>query len=43
MGSIVMYDCSDGHNLEGPSERMCTGQGTWTGSDPICNRKFGGR
>lgn len=38
--SVVMYDCDDGHDLVGPSERVCTDQGTWTESDPVCNRKF---
>ena len=38
-GSSILYSCTRGYNLEGPSRRTCVISG-WTGSQPKCNRKF---
>ncbi|XP_069124707.1 MAM and LDL-receptor class A domain-containing protein 1-like isoform X2 [Argopecten irradians] len=36
VGSKVTYKCNDGFVLIGPSERICTDNGTWTGDTPVC-------
>ena len=38
-GSTVSYTCELGYILAGPMTRTCLENGTWTGSDPMCNRK----
>ncbi|OWF45479.1 Zinc metalloproteinase nas-6 [Mizuhopecten yessoensis] len=36
IGSRITYKCNDGFVLIGPSERICTDNGTWTGDTPVC-------
>ncbi|XP_033752643.1 MAM and LDL-receptor class A domain-containing protein 1-like [Pecten maximus] len=36
IGSKITYKCNDGFALIGPSERICTDNGTWTGDTPVC-------
>ncbi|XP_060582617.1 sushi, von Willebrand factor type A, EGF and pentraxin domain-containing protein 1-like, partial [Ruditapes philippinarum] len=36
VGSIVTYRCNDGYRLQGPGQRTCEKDGSWSGSDPYC-------
>ncbi|CAN0067612.1 unnamed protein product [Lampetra planeri] len=36
--TLVKYVCDKGLVLEGPSVRVCTNAGTWSGSEPMCRR-----
>ena len=38
-GSEVSYSCDNGYILTGDADRTCQADGSWTGSDPICNSK----
>ena len=40
VGSIASYECIDGHILMGLTGnfRSCQNDGTWTESDPTCER-----
>ena len=38
--SIVIYNCSVGYNLIGPSERSCLSSGYWNETDPFCIGKY---
>ena len=35
-GSTAQYVCFDGYELIGDANRECKSDGTWTGSEPIC-------
>ena len=37
-GATVTYSCNSGYRLDGPMMRTCMDNGSWSGSDPICNR-----
>ncbi|CAJ0930482.1 unnamed protein product [Ranitomeya imitator] len=36
VGSHIIYKCSQGHKLEGPSKLTCQKDGTWDGKAPLC-------
>ena len=38
-GSVARYTCNSGYTIDGPSERECQADETWTGVDPVCNRE----
>jgi len=40
--TTATYDCNTGYTLSGNNVRTCqdVGDGTWTGSDPSCNREY---
>ena len=35
-GSIATYTCNTGYILIGDTERVCQGNGVWSGSEPVC-------
>ena len=35
-GATVRYSCNVGYILKGVSERVCQGDGNWSGLDPTC-------
>ena len=37
-GSEIQYLCNSGYALKGPSSRICTGEGGWSGDEPECIR-----
>ena len=39
-GSKVSYECDKCFNLDGPKERVCLGNETWSGAKPVCKRKW---
>ena len=39
-GFMATYSCDEGHNLVGGIIRECQTDGSWTGSDPTCERKL---
>ncbi len=39
-GDVVLYSCGELYSLEGSSYRVCLGNGTWTGKEPICAGKL---
>ena len=39
-GSVVTYGCVEGYNITGDQMRMCTGNGSWSGQDPVCQSEF---
>ena len=39
-GETANYTCNTGFILEGDSTLTCGGDGQWTGSPPVCNRKY---
>ena len=38
--STVTYTCQPQHHLEGENSQVCQADGTWSGSKPVCLRKF---
>ena len=38
-GEFISFSCNRGYWLNGPSERLCLNNGSWTGVQPTC--KFG--
>ena len=42
IGATASYTCNTGYTLSGNDFRTCqdVGNGTWTGSDPSCNREY---
>jgi len=40
LGSQAFYRCMEGFLLNGNGVRMCQENGTWTGSDPTCEREL---
>lgn len=36
-GNEAVYQCDLGYVLNGPSSRLCKTNGSWTGSEPVCN------
>lgn len=36
-GNEALYQCDPGYVLSGPSSRQCKTDGSWTGSEPVCN------
>ena len=39
-GDTVTYTCDAGFQLSGDTMRTCGSDGTWTGSAPMCDRKY---
>ena len=37
-GDTCVYQCDDGYIVTGGNSRECQGDGTWTGSEPTCER-----
>ena len=37
VGGRATYSCNSGFRLIGPSTRFCLSDGSWSGSEPICN------
>ena len=37
-GDIVEYYCNEGYELIGDEERICLGDGLWSGQLPICRQ-----
>ncbi|XP_058886297.1 sushi, von Willebrand factor type A, EGF and pentraxin domain-containing protein 1 isoform X1 [Acipenser ruthenus] len=35
-GTVIMYSCSAGYELSGPSMLVCQDNGLWNGSAPVC-------
>ena len=40
VGSIATYTCDAGYNLIGNVQRMCQGNGSWSGDEPVCQSQF---
>ena len=36
LSSMIEYICNPGYKRVGPSARMCTETGEWSGEDPRC-------
>ena len=39
-GETALYTCNTGFILVGDSTLTCRGDGQWSGSPPVCNRKY---
>ena len=37
--AIATYTCNPGYELIGTAQRICGGEGVWTGVAPTCRRK----
>ncbi|GFS09511.1 sushi, von Willebrand factor type A, EGF and pentraxin domain-containing protein 1 [Elysia marginata] len=37
-GATVIYRCQQGYFITGKQERVCQADGTWSGSEPSCNK-----
>ena len=35
-GEFISFSCNRGYWLNGPSERLCLNNGSWTGVQPTC-------
>ena len=42
VGSLVIYACDDGYMLSVPQPafRQCQANGSWSGDEPTCDRKY---
>ncbi len=40
VGSVARYTCQPGFQLIGTAVRVCREDEKWSGSEPICRRKF---
>lgn len=38
-GKHVLFSCDPGYCLKGSSERVCLGNGSWTGLQPSCGKR----
>ena len=38
--SVITYSCNNNYKLVGSPSRTCLVDGTWSGNQPICTRKF---
>ena len=38
-GSTATYTCNTGYTINGDTTRMCQADGTWSGSEPTCQRE----
>ena len=38
-GSVANYSCDNGHEIVGPSTRICQANGSWSDTDPLCKGK----
>ena len=39
-GSTATYDCVEGYDLVGSSDRVCQNNGQWTNTEPSCRSKY---
>jgi hypothetical protein len=39
-GSTATYKCDDGYELFGPSIRICSNEGKWSGELPYCGKIY---
>ena len=39
-GQTATYTCDGGYSMIGSDTRICQGDGTWSGSEPVCGSKF---
>ena len=37
--AVATYTCNPGYELVGTAQRICSGEGIWSGVAPICERK----
>ncbi len=40
VGTLAIYICDTGYTLNGGTTRTCGSDGVWSGSPPVCQRKF---
>ena len=39
VGDMANYSCDAGYTLDGSAWRTCQSNGSWTGTEPTCNRE----
>ena len=32
------FNCNEGYELQGPNNRICLADGSWSGGNPVCER-----
>ncbi len=42
VGTVATYTCNPGYTLNGVTTRTCGSGGVWSGSAPVCQRKWNG-
>ncbi len=42
LDTVATYICNTGYNLNGETTRTCGSDGSWSGSAPVCQRKWNG-